>query len=199
MKQKADVLSKLASVEFSHLMKEVLVEIVFGEEHGQKIRTKHDVYEQRSVSTPWNLGPTSRGKKGDQAGVLLAYHARRRQERGGKMRLIPNTRSCAETTQKPHDVHPSAPLGHSTMGMDHSRAIKLRQEEVSNSFGLPRIIVTDNGAQLVNDPFKSWCGRFEIHQMNTAVAHPQANGLVERANRSLMEGIKTRLSKEKAG
>nr|GEX54971.1 reverse transcriptase domain-containing protein [Tanacetum cinerariifolium] len=65
-------------------------------------------------------------------------------------------------------------------------------------FGLPRIILTDNGAQLVNDPFKSWCGRFEIHQMNTAVAHPQANGLVERANRSLMEGIKTRLGREKA-
>ncbi|GKE43804.1 reverse transcriptase domain-containing protein, partial [Tanacetum coccineum] len=66
-------------------------------------------------------------------------------------------------------------------------------------FGLPRIIVTDNGAQLVNDPFKSCCGRFEIHQMNTAVAHPQANGLVERANRSLIEGIKTRLGREKAG
>ncbi|GJR59353.1 reverse transcriptase domain-containing protein [Tanacetum coccineum] len=24
-------------------------------------------------------------------------------------------------------------------------------------FGLPRIIITDNGTQLVNDPFKSWC------------------------------------------
>ncbi|GKF05026.1 reverse transcriptase domain-containing protein [Tanacetum coccineum] len=35
--------------------------------------------------------------------------------------------------------------------------------------------------------------------MNTAVAHPQANCLVERANRSLMEGIKTRLGREKAG
>ncbi|GJS24961.1 reverse transcriptase domain-containing protein [Tanacetum coccineum] len=35
--------------------------------------------------------------------------------------------------------------------------------------------------------------------MNTAVAHPQANGLVERANRSLMEGIKTSLGREKAG
>ncbi|GJZ31997.1 reverse transcriptase domain-containing protein [Tanacetum coccineum] len=69
----------------------------------------------------------------------------------------------------------------------------------AKEFGLPRIIVTDNGAQLVNDPFKSWCGRFEIHQINTAVAHPQANGLVERANRSLMEGIKTRLGREKAG
>ncbi|GKE87503.1 reverse transcriptase domain-containing protein [Tanacetum coccineum] len=36
-------------------------------------------------------------------------------------------------------------------------------------------------------------------EMNTEVAHPQANGLVERANRSLMDGIKTRLGREKAG
>ncbi|GJY35395.1 reverse transcriptase domain-containing protein [Tanacetum coccineum] len=35
--------------------------------------------------------------------------------------------------------------------------------------------------------------------MNTSVAHPQANGLVERANRSLMEGIKTKLGRERAG
>ncbi|GJU47193.1 reverse transcriptase domain-containing protein [Tanacetum coccineum] len=36
-------------------------------------------------------------------------------------------------------------------------------------------------------------------EINTAVAHPQANSLVERANRSLMEGIKTRLGRERKG
>ncbi|GJV75191.1 reverse transcriptase domain-containing protein [Tanacetum coccineum] len=35
--------------------------------------------------------------------------------------------------------------------------------------------------------------------MNTTVAHPQANGLVERANKSLLEGIKARLGRERAG
>ncbi|GJS75525.1 reverse transcriptase domain-containing protein [Tanacetum coccineum] len=35
--------------------------------------------------------------------------------------------------------------------------------EVKNRFGLPRIIVTDNGAQLVNEPFKGWCTRFKIY------------------------------------
>ncbi|GJR98185.1 reverse transcriptase domain-containing protein [Tanacetum coccineum] len=39
-------------------------------------------------------------------------------------------------------------------------------------FGLPRVIVTDNGTQLVNDPFKSWCEKWKIKQMNTVVAHP---------------------------
>ncbi|GJW47782.1 reverse transcriptase domain-containing protein [Tanacetum coccineum] len=77
--------------------------------------------------------------------------------------------------------------------------IRFVMDNIICKLGLPRIIVTDNGAQLVNDPFKSWCGRFEIYQMNTAVAHPQANRLVERANRSLIEGIKTRFGREKAG
>ncbi|GKD11827.1 reverse transcriptase domain-containing protein [Tanacetum coccineum] len=35
--------------------------------------------------------------------------------------------------------------------------------------------------------------------MNTAVAHPQETGLVERANKSLMEGIKARLGRKMAG
>ncbi|GKA04371.1 reverse transcriptase domain-containing protein [Tanacetum coccineum] len=66
-------------------------------------------------------------------------------------------------------------------------------------FGLPKIITTDNGTNFVNDPFKGWCEKLNIIQINTAVAHPQANGLVERANRSLMEGIKTRLGRERKG
>ncbi|GJX13818.1 reverse transcriptase domain-containing protein [Tanacetum coccineum] len=39
----------------------------------------------------------------------------------------------------------------------------------------------------------------ELMKMNTAVAHPQANGLVERANKSLMHGLKARLGRERAG
>nr|GEW50875.1 reverse transcriptase domain-containing protein [Tanacetum cinerariifolium] len=46
-------------------------------------------------------------------------------------------------------------------------------------FGIPRIIMMDNGANFVNDPFKSWCKKLNIQQMNTAVAHPHADGLVE--------------------
>ncbi|GKD85086.1 reverse transcriptase domain-containing protein [Tanacetum coccineum] len=77
--------------------------------------------------------------------------------------------------------------------------IRFVLDSIICKFGLPRIIVTDNDTQFVNDPFKSWCARLNIQQMNTAVAHPQANGLVERANKSLIEGIKPRLGREKAG
>ncbi|GJU98221.1 reverse transcriptase domain-containing protein [Tanacetum coccineum] len=93
---------------------------------------------------------------------------------------------------------------------DEDRPIRDRrrnfvQEVVSVSnakmrrFGLPRVIVTDNGTQLVNDLFKGWCEKWKIKQMNTAVAHPQANGLVKRANKSLMLGLKARLGRERVG
>ncbi|GJT20965.1 reverse transcriptase domain-containing protein [Tanacetum coccineum] len=76
---------------------------------------------------------------------------------------------------------------------------KFMHENIVCRFGLPRIIVTDNGTQFVNDPFKGWCESLNIKQMNTAVAHPQANGLVERANKSLIKGIKAKLGRERAG
>ncbi|GJZ41904.1 reverse transcriptase domain-containing protein [Tanacetum coccineum] len=62
-------------------------------------------------------------------------------------------------------------------------------------FGLPRVIVTDNGTQLVNDPFKSWREKWKIKHMNMAVAHPHANGLVERANARPQGKVGTRKSK----
>nr|GEX13879.1 hypothetical protein [Tanacetum cinerariifolium] len=43
------------------------------------------------------------------------------------------------------------------------------------------------------------CEKLKIKQMNTAVAHPQANGLMERANKLLMLGLKERLGWERVG
>ncbi|GJV05465.1 reverse transcriptase domain-containing protein [Tanacetum coccineum] len=60
-------------------------------------------------------------------------------------------------------------------------------------FGLPGEIISDNGKQFSGDPFKDWCEKLNIVQRFASVKHPQSNGLVERANRSLGEGIKARL------
>nr|GEW38135.1 hypothetical protein [Tanacetum cinerariifolium] len=61
-------------------------------------------------------------------------------------------------------------------------------------FGLPREIVSDNGKQFSDNPFKDWCEKLNITQRFASVKHSQSNGLIERANRSLGEGIKARLS-----
>ncbi|GJZ17759.1 reverse transcriptase domain-containing protein [Tanacetum coccineum] len=60
-------------------------------------------------------------------------------------------------------------------------------------FGLPGEIISDNEKQFQDNPFKDWCEKLCIHQHFASVKHPQTNGLVERANRSLGEGIKSRL------
>ncbi|GJX89313.1 reverse transcriptase domain-containing protein [Tanacetum coccineum] len=64
-------------------------------------------------------------------------------------------------------------------------------------FGLPGEIISDNGKQFCDNPFKDWCARLSITQRFASVKHPQTNGLVERANRSLGEGIKARLDRHK--
>ncbi|GKE43678.1 reverse transcriptase domain-containing protein [Tanacetum coccineum] len=60
-------------------------------------------------------------------------------------------------------------------------------------FGLPGEIVSDNRKQFRDNPFRDWCEQLNIKQCFASVKHLQTNGLVERANRSLGEGIKARL------
>ncbi|GJT06042.1 reverse transcriptase domain-containing protein [Tanacetum coccineum] len=67
------------------------------------------------------------------------------------------------------------------------------QDNIVCIFGLPGEIIFDNRKQFTDNPFKDWCENLCIRQCFASVKHPQANGLVERANRSLGEGIKESL------
>ncbi|GJW38250.1 reverse transcriptase domain-containing protein [Tanacetum coccineum] len=60
-------------------------------------------------------------------------------------------------------------------------------------FGLLGEIISDNGKQFRDDPFKDWCEKLCINQHFAFVKHSQTNRLIERANRSLGKGIKARL------
>nr|GEW82555.1 reverse transcriptase domain-containing protein [Tanacetum cinerariifolium] len=57
-------------------------------------------------------------------------------------------------------------------------------------FGIPGEIISDNGKQFADNPFKDWCDKLNITQHFISIKHPQSNGLVEKANRSLGEDIK---------
>nr|GEU30675.1 reverse transcriptase domain-containing protein [Tanacetum cinerariifolium] len=60
-------------------------------------------------------------------------------------------------------------------------------------FGIPGKIISDNGKQFSDNPFKDWCDKLNITQRFASVKHPRSNGLVERANQSLGERIISRL------
>ncbi|GKC02178.1 reverse transcriptase domain-containing protein [Tanacetum coccineum] len=62
-------------------------------------------------------------------------------------------------------------------------------------FRILTTIITDNRTQFMNDPFKKWVEKLKIKLISTLFYHPQGNGAVERAKRSLLRGIKTRMEK----
>ncbi|KAK2991305.1 hypothetical protein RJ640_024570 [Escallonia rubra] len=65
-------------------------------------------------------------------------------------------------------------------------------------FGIPRVLVTDNGKQFDNSTFRSFCTNLSIEQRFTSVAHPQTNGQTKVTNRTLLQGIKKRLDGAKS-
>nr|GEW48706.1 reverse transcriptase domain-containing protein [Tanacetum cinerariifolium] len=70
---------------------------------------------------------------------------------------------------------------------------KIVWDNIVYRFGLPGEIISDNEKQFKDNPFKDWCEKLYIRKRFAFVKHPQANGLVERANKSLGEGIKARM------
>ncbi|GKC87060.1 reverse transcriptase domain-containing protein [Tanacetum coccineum] len=73
---------------------------------------------------------------------------------------------------------------------------KIRMGQHRMPFGLLGEIVSDNGKQFSDNPFKDWYDKLNITQRFASVKHPQSNGLVKRANRSLGEGIKAYLGEK---
>ena len=55
------------------------------------------------------------------------------------------------------------------------------------------MLVSDNRRQFDNTPFRDFCEQLGINNHYSSPSHPQANGQVEVANRSLLKIIKTRL------
>ena len=60
-------------------------------------------------------------------------------------------------------------------------------------YGIPRVLVSDNGKQFDNSAFRGFCSELEIKNHYSSPTHPQVNGQVEVMNRSLLKIIKTQL------
>ena len=78
---------------------------------------------------------------------------------------------------------------------------KITQQNIKNfvwksivcRFGVPRVLVSNNGRQFDNTPFRDFCEQLGINNHYSSPSHPQANGQAEVANRSLLKIIKTQL------
>lgn len=67
-------------------------------------------------------------------------------------------------------------------------------EEVICKFVIPKVIVTDNGANFVSKLIKGICKMLEVQQINTTPYHPQSN-LVERQHQSLANYLRAFVDK----
>ena len=64
-------------------------------------------------------------------------------------------------------------------------------------FGVPKVLVSDNGRQFDNALFRDFYAHFGIPNHYSSPTYPQANGQAKVANRSLLKIIKTRLEGSK--
>nr|XP_017239743.1 PREDICTED: uncharacterized protein K02A2.6-like [Daucus carota subsp. sativus] len=65
-------------------------------------------------------------------------------------------------------------------------------------FGLPRVLVSDNGPQFIGSDFESYLAERGIKHKKSSVAYPQGNGQVEVTNWILLRGIEKRLEESKS-
>lgn len=58
-----------------------------------------------------------------------------------------------------------------------------------SSFGIPKVLISDNGSAFVSQEFQLFLKSLNISHNKTSIYHPQSNGLLERVHRTLKESI----------
>ncbi|XP_057756348.1 uncharacterized protein LOC130975594 [Arachis stenosperma] len=70
-------------------------------------------------------------------------------------------------------------------------------EKVITRFGIPEVVISDNGTQFTDKKFTEFLSGLGIRQRFSSVEHPQTNGQVESANKVILSGLKKRLDNKK--
>ena len=84
-----------------------------------------------------------------------------------------------------------------TAAQQTSRRIIGFLEEVWATVGVPNVLRTDNGRSLISGAFESYLENKGIKHLLTTPYHPESNGMVERANRTLGTIIRKLVDEEK--
>ncbi|XP_072088150.1 uncharacterized protein [Arachis hypogaea] len=69
--------------------------------------------------------------------------------------------------------------------------------QVISRFGVPEVVVLDNGTQFTDKKFREFLDGLGIKQKFSSVKQPQTNGQVEAANKVILQGLKKQLDQKK--
>ena len=64
-------------------------------------------------------------------------------------------------------------------------------------FGVPHVLILDNGLQFDSKIFRNYCGELGITNRYSTPAYPQGNGQAETVNKVIVNGLKKRLDDAK--
>ena len=95
-----------------------------------------------------------------------------------------------------HDLHSKWPEIAATSSVTSATVIRILRDLFSR-WGLPQVLITDNGPQFVSHEFEGFLKTLGIEHRRTARYNPQANGGVERLNRVIKEGLSAQLTEGK--
>ena len=68
------------------------------------------------------------------------------------------------------------------------------RERVITRHSTPKVLISDNAKEFCGEVMQNLCNFYNIKKVATVAYHPQANGLVERANRKIIDCLKHVLS-----
>jgi transposase InsO family protein len=63
-------------------------------------------------------------------------------------------------------------------------------------FEIPNRVITDLGSPFIAIEFRNWAQDYGLNIDYASIAHPEANGQVERTNGLILAGLKPRLYEE---
>ena len=70
-------------------------------------------------------------------------------------------------------------------------------KNIVTQFGVPHVLISNNGLQFDSKTFRSYCGELEITNRYSTPAYPQGNGQAEVVNKVIVNELKKRLDDAK--
>ena len=71
-------------------------------------------------------------------------------------------------------------------------------KNIATRFGVPHVLISDNGLQFDSKMFRKYCGELGITNRYSTPAYPQGNGQAEAVNKVILSGLKKRLDDAKS-